>query len=468
MTQQQSQIITKETQKTILKAICDNPTLPVEDLSVSLKSKLTNISEEDIFQVIYTISPNKNWNRATQEELQKEILNYTWTLETQILLLLPVKQKETTIAEFNQIRLEHKQSRVTKDIIRHLQAALMVDGKNLAKFRKFYKDLAMQLDLDPDIQASWLVRLILVTMKNYNLNNLQELSSFLINELKDKHQLLNQKVSKNLQRICERFVEKYFPKNLTEPKLKELISSYQSIFSKYETQAESDSLHGPTLKDQNKLIFNAIEQLKQLQEIVLESHEKGFFGRLFSGSIKNKGGIIGKIDEVISLVNEINELNDKTNKTINDKSLLVQKLQSDYENMLLIKNQLEHDLYNINEKFKTFEEKSSRNEKEFQDKVSSLDQAHERINNLQQKVDEIPQLESKINLLREELSLAKSIAISLYSRITRLKDDLLKQNPDTQKTAKVNGNQNISNHVIHKVLKDETTGERILTTEVNT
>lgn len=464
MPTQELHTITKETQKTVLKAICDNPTLPVDELTVFLKNKFPGITQEEILQVIYSISPNKNWHRATQEDIQKEILDYVWTLETQILLLLPTKQKETTITEFNQLRLEHKQSRVTKDLVRHLQSNLMVESKNLSRFRKFKSDLAFLTDLDPNIQTSWLVRIVMVTIEPANIGNQQEFSVVLINEIKEKYPTISEKVSKNLQRMCERFIEKYFPKNLSEPKLKEFLSVYKSTFTRYEKFTEGEELYQSALKEQNKLILNITEELKEVQEIIIESHEGGFLSKLFTGKVKNKEGVVQKINEVISLVNEINELNDKTNKTINDKSLFVQKIQSDYENMVLVKNQLEHDLYNLNDKFKSLEEKTSGSEKDLQDKISSLEQSHERIKQLQQKVDEIPQLESKINMLREELNTAKTIVISLYSRIIKIKDDLHKLNPDNLKVNKTNGSQ-INNQVIHKVQQDENTGHTVITTE---
>ena len=161
---QEIQTLTKETQKTVLKTICESPTLSIEELTLLLKSKIKNITQEEVLQVIHSISPNKNWHRATADDVQKEILNYLWTLEAQILFLLPTKQKETTIAEFNQIRLQNKQSKASKDLIRHLQTLLSVESKNLSKFRKFQKDLSVQNDLDMNIQAAWLSRTILANL----------------------------------------------------------------------------------------------------------------------------------------------------------------------------------------------------------------------------------------------------------------------------------------------------------------
>src|SRR3989338_6379030 len=161
MATQEIQTVTKETQKIVLKAICEFPTLTIEELSLLLKSRMSKISQDEIIQVIHGIAPNKNWHRANQDDVQKELLNYIWTLENQILFLLPTKQKETTIAEFNQLRLQNKQPKVPKDIIRHLQAVLIVDGKNLARFRKFQKDLSIQNELDINVQAGWLIRILL-------------------------------------------------------------------------------------------------------------------------------------------------------------------------------------------------------------------------------------------------------------------------------------------------------------------
>ena len=153
MPTQEIQTVTKDTQKIVLKTICENPTCTLEELNLMLKSSIKKITQDEILQIIHSISPNKNWHRANQEDIQKEILEYVWVLETQVLFLFPTKQKETTIAEFNQIRLQNKQSKAPKDLIRHIQTILSVDGKNLAKFRRFQKELSIQSDIDINIQA---------------------------------------------------------------------------------------------------------------------------------------------------------------------------------------------------------------------------------------------------------------------------------------------------------------------------
>lgn len=474
MPTQEIQAVTKETQKIVLKTISEQPTLTVEELSLLLKSRVNKITQEEILQVIHSISPNKNWHRATPEDTQKEILDFIWTLETQILFLLPTKQKETTVAEFNQIRLQNKQSKVPKDLIRHIQAVLTVEGKNLGKFRKFQKDLSIQNDLDINIQAMWLCRIILANLNMDLAVTIQGLSSILVSEFKEKFPAVSEKVGKTMQRLCERFVEKYFPKNISETRFKELLSSYQTIFNTYKKSADGEMSSQADLKDQNKLIENIIEQLKEVQEIVNESHEGGVLSKLFSGKVKNKEGVIQKIDEVINSINEINNLNGKANKQISEKAFLVQKLQSDYENIVFVKNQLEHDLLNLNEKSKTTEERNANMEKELQDKTETIEKLHEKIASLQQKVEAIPGFESKANSLREELGTAKSIAISLYLRVNKIKDDLLKQNPDKSRSNKLNGEGEAAKsrlqngtQTIHKIQQDQETGQTMMTTEVN-
>ena len=103
---QEIQTLTKETQKTVLKTICESPTLSIEELTLLLKSKIKNITQEEVLQVIHSISPNKNWHRATADDVQKEILNYLWTLEAQILFLLPTKQKKQQLLSL--IKLDYK------------------------------------------------------------------------------------------------------------------------------------------------------------------------------------------------------------------------------------------------------------------------------------------------------------------------------------------------------------------------
>jgi len=354
---QETQTITKETQKAVLKVICESPTLTIEELSTLLKSRGNKISQEEILQVLHSISPSKNWHRATQEDVQKEVLEYLWTLEAQILFLLPTKQKETTIAEFNQIRLQNKQSKVLKDIIRHLQSILTVDGKNLAKFRKFQKDLSFQNDIDINIQTSWLIRRITSDLNITLVTSCQNLPTLIANQLRERFPTISEKAGKTLQRICEKFVEKYFPKNISENKLKEIVTSYQTIFHNYKKGSETETSTQSEFYDQNKLTQNIIETLYEVQNIVKESHEGGALSKLFAGKLRNKEGIIKKIDEVINSLNQVCELSNKSNKVSNEKTLLVQKLQSDYENIVLVKSQLENDLYTQKEKIAQLEEK---------------------------------------------------------------------------------------------------------------
>lgn len=469
MPTQEAQTVTKETQKVILKAICENPTLTVEDLALFLKSRMSKISQDEIVQVIHSLSPNKNWHRATEEDIQKEVLDYVWTLENQILFLLPTKQKETTTAEFNQIRLQNKQPKAPKDIIRHIQSTLLVDGKNLARFRKFQKDLTILNDLDINTQAVWLSRFILASISLEKVSEVHQLSTLLANEYKEKFPAITDKVGKTLQRICERIVEKYFPKNTSETRLKELVTLYQSIYNIYKKVSEGEIHTQGEIKDQNKQIENIIETLKEIQEIVSESHEGGFLSKLTTGQVKNKEGIIKRVDNIIDNLNLLNESNNKTNKIISDKSLIVQKLQSDYENILLVKSQLEHDLFNLNDKLKSLEEKNSNMEKELQDKTESLEKVHEKIASLQKKADEIPEYNSRNNLLREELNTAKNIALSLYSRVNKLKEDISKQIIEKSKSIKPNGEQKASNgnQTFHKVQQDQETGQTTLTTETS-
>ena len=474
MTTQEVQTITKEIQKIVLKTIAESPTSTSEELTILLKTRGVKVSQDEVLQVIHSISPNKNWHRATQEEVQKEILDYVWTLEAQILFLLPAKQKETTIAEFNQIRLQNKQSKAPKDLIRHIQTLLAVENKNLGKFRKYEKDLLIQNDVDGNTLTAWSLRLLLGSINVDSITNVYELSNLLIEELKEKFPMVHEKAGKTTQRIFERFVEKYFPKNILESKLKESIINYQSIYNTYKQGAETELSSQNESHSHNKTIQNIVEQLKEVQEIVLESHEGGTLSKLFTIKIKNKEGVIKKIDEVINSLNEITDLNYKTNKISNEKLLLVQKLQSDYENIVLLKSQLENDLYNLKEKFTALEEKNANIEKELQNKTESLEKAHEKIASLQQKINGIPELDARANMLREELNIAKDIALRLYLRVNKIKVDLLKQpiekpkNNEKPKVQKTNGEQKPNgNSTIHKFQQDPETGQTIITTEVN-
>ena len=469
MPTQEIQIVTKETQKIVLKTICESPVIGIEELVLLLNSRGKKISQEEIIQVLHGISPNKNWHRTSREDMQKEVLDYLWTLENQILFLLPTKQKETTVAEFNQIRLQNKQSKVSKDLIRHLQALLSVESKNLSKFRKFIKDLSVQNDVDPNIQAMWLIRLLLAELNLNSINSNEELVSILITNLKEKSHGISEKVGKTIQRITERFVEKYFPKNISVESLKELMSTYQSIYHSYESGADHEIPAQNEFQDQNRLIQEIIEHLKDAQSIVNDSHEGGFLSKLLSGKVKNKEGVIKKIDDAILLINQVSELHNKTNRSVNEKVLIVQKLQSDYENIILVKSQLENDLYNLKESLKTLEEKHSVTDRELQDKAESLEKAHEKIAMLQQKADQMPEIEGKVNNFREELAFAKDLAVRLYSRLNKIKADLSKQAPENKKINKLNGEQKngtVNNVTIHKIQQNQETGETTISTEI--
>jgi len=468
--------ISKETQKAVLKAFCESPIYTVEELALMLKNTGNNIPQEEVLQVIQGIAPNKNWHRATQDDLQKELLNYVWNLEFQILFLFPTKQKETTVAEFNQLRLQNKQSKVSKDLIRHLQNLLSVDGKNLSKFRKFEKDLSPIQDIDVNVQAGWALRIILANLPAASISSVSELPTILKTQFTEKLPLLSEKVGRTIQRICERFTEKYFGKNLSNEKLGEFINEYQSIYNLAKKSSSGETQSQSNLPDQNRLVQSIIDELKKVQEIINDSHEGGFLSKLFTGKVKNKEGIIGKIDGVINLLGQITSSNQNTNKIVGEKVLLVQKLQSDYENIVFVKTQLENDLYNLNEKFKTLEETKNNLEKELQDKTSSLEKAHEKIALIQQKVDLLPELESRTNMLREELNIAKDISVRLYGRISKIKVDLLKQN-EKPKINKTNGDSRADsdsnkprfqngNQTIHKVQQNPETGETTITTEV--
>lgn len=465
MPTQEIQTITKETQKNILKSICESPTLTIDELTSQLKGTLKKISQDEIVQVIHGLSPNKNWHRASEEEIQKEILNYIWTIESEILFLFPAKQKETSVSDFNQLRLQNKQPKVPKDTIRNLQSILMVDGKNLAKFRKFHKELSIQADLDINIQAMWLARIVLANLSLDTNSEVQHLSQMLSKEISEKFPTIAEKTGKTLQRICERFIDKYFPKKISGMKLKELVNLYQTSFNTYKQASESESSNQAELKDQNKIIESITEQLKEVEEIINESHEGGFISKLFSGKVKNKEGIIKKIEDVIAGLNEITELSNKANKSITDKSFLVQKIQSDYDNVIFIKNQLEHDLLNLNEKTQEAEEKNLNLEKELKDKSESLDKLQGKIVSLQQKVDEIPEMEEKLNVLREDLTTAKTISISLYSRIQKMKDELSKQKSENENSKPRLQNGNGTTHKFKSEQENEQSS--LHTTEIS-
>ena len=340
------------------------------------------------------------------------------------MLLLPTKQKDTTIAEFNQLRLKNKQPKVSRDLIRHLQILLHVDSKNLVKFRKFEKELSFQNDVDATSQAMWAIRILLADLDINSISEVQNFPSLLYEKFIERFPVLAEKNGKTLQRICEKFVEKYFPKNISDSYLKALVAAYQSIYETCKTGKEAELIHTGEFQDQNKLIQNIISELNKIQNIVKDSHEGGVLGKLFTGKLKNKEGIIGKIDIVITLLNSLSDLTGKINKTSSEKDLLVQKLQADYENVLFVKSQLENDLYGFKEKVNNLEEKNVNIEKELYDRGETLEKAHEKIAYLQQKVDTIPDLESRMNMLRDELNTAKDISLRLYRRVSKIKNDL--------------------------------------------
>ncbi len=441
MLTQDIQTITKETQKLILKTLCEFPTCTTEELVQLLQKRDKKILAEEVIQVLHTISPTKNWHRATQEEIQKEILDYVWILEAQILFTLPTKQKETTIAEFNQTRLQNKQSKISKDLVRHIQTLLMVDAKNLSKFRKFQKELVFNSDTDPNTQGTWLVRLILGDVSIEKVSSVQELATLISEELKEKYPTIAEKVGKTLNRISDRFVEKYFLKTLSESQLKELISKYQSVLKSYRSSDSRENVSQSELQSQSKVIQNIYNELNQVKIVVSESCEGSFLTKLFVGKLKNKEAILKKVDDVINFLNQLEDSNEKTNRANNEKVLLMQKIQSDYESIAIIKNQLENDLFNLNEKVRDLSEKSSSLDNELHNARESLEKAHEKIASLQQKADTMPELESRVNVLKEDLTVAKDISLRLYQRLIRIKSDLLRTNDKGEKvkTTKQNG-----------------------------
>lgn len=444
MTTQELKTVNKDTQKFVLKMISDSPALKVEELYLLIKNSSKNITQDEISQVIQGISPNKNWQKFSEEEVQDELLKYIWTLETQILFLFPTKQKETTVAEFNQIRLQNNQSKASKDLIKHIQSSLGVEAKSLSKFRKLQKDLSFQSDSDLNAQSMWAVRLIVTSLDMSSVSSTSELSSLISSQFKEKFPELSSKVGKTLQRICEKFIEKYFPKSASESKLKDLVSSYKEIYTTYKKMSEGEIPTSPEAQDQSKLIKTIIEKLKNVQVEINNSHEGGFLSKLFSGQVKNREGLIEKINEVISSLNEVTEQNTKASKANNEKLLVVQKLQSDYESLVILKAQIENDLHSINEKLNVSEERNTTLSKELHLTTESLEKAHEKIADLQQKLDTASNLSEKTGSIKEELAAAKDISLRLYARINKLKSELLKQDKSELKVSKyevsTNGN----------------------------
>ncbi len=427
MTTQELQAISKDTQKFVLKIMSEFPTLSINELTGLIQSRGKKISQEEVTQIIQGISPSKNWQRAEENEIQEEILKYVWTLETQILFLFPTKQKETSTADFNQIRLQNKQSKAPKDLIRHIQSLLMVEGKNLARFRKLQKEFSYQNDLDSNTQAIWAVRILVPQISLNSITNLNSLTNSLIDELRSKFPNVAENSGKTLPRIVERFIEKYIPKTYSDQRLKELISSYQSILNSYKNSQSSEISTQCESLDQGKVFKDIIENLKSVQEEIRQSHEGGFLSKLFAGKIKNREGLIEKIGDAIESFTELNEQNLRSQKLSNEKALLLQKVQSEHDALLIAKSQLENDLFSINEKLNTEEEKNTTSCKELNLTTESLEKAHEKIAMLQQKIDELTSASEKSESLKTDLATAKNIAISLYSRINKLKTEILRQ-----------------------------------------
>ena len=425
MPTQELQSFTKETQKLVLKTLCEFPILNLEELSLLLQNRGKKISRDEIIQILHSIAPNKNWFRASQEELQKEVLDYIWNLESQILFLFPPKQKETTIAEFNQLRLQSKQSKVSKDLIKHLQMILSVESKNLSKFRKFSKELTYLSDIDPNTQISWLFRVLLSRINLSSISTTEDLCEKLVNEAKERFSLLCDKAGKTTNRLCERFIEKYFPKNISSSLLTELLTKYQSVYHKYESNQELERSTSAEMSDQSKIFQNIIDEIIKTQDLVRNSSEGGFIGKLLNGKIKSAAVINDKLDKIKNLISQLQELFTNVSKSGSEKILVVQKLQTDYENVLVVKSQLENDLYTLRDTYKNLEEKYSAAQNDLHDKAESLEKAHEKVAVLQQRVEEVPDLENKINLLRDDVFTAKDLAVRSYARLVRLKTDLL-------------------------------------------
>ena len=424
---QETQIVAKETQKIVLKAIVESPILSFDELTQHLSSRGKKIAQEEVIQTVYySVAPGKNWHRMNSEEVTREILRYVWTLEDQIFFLLPTKQRETTIAEFNQFRLQNEQPKVSKDLVRHASSILMVDGKNLIKFRKLQKENVLQNDVDLNVQALWCVRLLFGTLDILQINAYEDISKQLSNNLEKRFPLLCEKIGKTINRICERVVEKYFPKNLSIEALRDLLVLYHEIYNSFNKGVEVELNTQGELYEQNRMIQDVIEKLSDLKEIVNKSHEGGFLSKLLVGKIKNREGINEGIESVINILDELKELNNKTVKFSGEKLAQLKKVQTDNENILIVKPQLENDLHMLNEKLKIQEEKNKNIEKELQNKIETLESSHEKIASLQQKTDAIPELDSKVNLFRDELVVAKDISVKLYSRLSRLKADLQK------------------------------------------
>lgn len=419
-------VLTKEIQKTVLKALFEQPTFSIEELTLSLKEKEKNISQDEVFQSIQSLYPEKNWYSMTADERRKQILTFLFTLESQILFVLPAKQKENTVSDFNQFRLKNKQTKASKDIIRHLQSILMVDGKNLSKFRKFEKENELQNDIDANTQMLWAIRITFLNLNLEKLMSTQGLSQLLISEAEVKFPEISKKVGKTVQRITERFVERYFMRDLSLEDLKETISLFQEINKNYCNGVEVELVIKDESTNQTKLIHGLTQKIEDLKNIVNKSHEGGFLGKLFSGTLKNKEGILKGLEEILSGLNNLEDSGNSTNKVNEEKALIVQKLQSDYESVLLSKNQLEFDLKKALAENKTIEEKYKSVEKELQDITDSLEKSHEKLASQQRKVEQVPELENKSNILREELNFAKDISVRLYKRVNKLKAELLK------------------------------------------
>ena len=443
MTAQTAQMVNKETQKIVLRALFEAPSTTPEELTLTLNSQAKNLSQEEIFQVLNLILPENNWYRITKENTHKEILSYVWTLEFQVLFLLPAKQKENTIAEFNQVRLQNNQTKVSKDLIRHIQSLLQVDSKNLSKFRKFVKDLSFQNDIDPNTQTEWMLRVLLAELDMNSISTFEDLSKTLIDQLKEKSPVIFEKAGKTVFRLSERFAEKYFPKDASADLLRELVRCYQDTYHRYATGVHSEIQHHGESRDYNMLIQEIVRYLNESKNLLVSSHEGGFFSKLISGKVKNKEGILEKIDDAVKLINQLGDLNNKSNKTVSEKVLLLKKVQSDYENVVLTKNQLEKDLFSLREKTDMLEEKNNSMQNEVREKTEQMNKALEKLSSLEEKSSQVPDLESKVSLLRNDLNFSREISVRLYSRVKKLKTDLLTNLDKVKETSASNGSYKV-------------------------
>lgn len=450
---QETPLVTREIQKIVLKAMCDTPTMSIEELTLSIKNKGKEVTVEEVTHVIRGISPTEKWHKASSFETLSVKLDYIWTLESQILFLLSTKQKENSLVELNQVRLKSGQPKVSKDLVRHLQSVLMVEGKSLSKFRKFEKEHSLTEDVDVNAKALWSIRLILSQIDLNSLSEVQKLPVLLADSFAERFPSLAGEVGKTLQRICERFVDRYFDRSLTSSELKSLVQKFQSAYDSYKKGSETTLSENKETVNQVKLINNSIEKLEEIKRIVAESHEGGFLSKLFSGSVKNREGVEKASDEVIEILQELVEANNSSASTTSENALLFQKLQADYDNVLLAKGQLEAELLEYKEKSESLELKNKELMNECQDATTSLEKAHEKIADLQQNVDKLSTSEENSSKLKEEFKLSKNMTVKLYKRINRLKQDLENQARDLPK--KDVDSSSIKSETVHKFQKKE-------------